>query len=75
MQLWESEFLYNLNEITLARLAIKVPKPPTFTPRRSSFGLAVNPLNKMAAGTLLITWLEKIPARYVEYAEDKTDFK
>ena len=29
------ELLYNLNEITLAMDAIKVPNPPTFTPIKS----------------------------------------
>ena len=44
----------NLYDITLAKDAINVPKPPIFTANNKSDPYSVNPDNKMAAGTLLI---------------------
>ncbi len=43
--------------------AIKVPNPPRFTPKTRSEIFFVNPLNKSAAGTLLIIWLVTSPIK------------
>ena len=58
-----SEFLKSLKEIRLAIDAIKVPSPPIFTLKSNSVEFAVKPESKIAAGTLLIIWLEISPAR------------
>ena len=54
-------FCKNLKEIKLAIDAIKVPKPPIFTPIRSSLPLLVKPDNKILAGTLEKIWLDNTP--------------
>ena len=37
--------------------AIRVPRPPRLVPIRRETPFSVNPDNRMAVGTLLITWL------------------
>ena len=59
------KFLYNLKEITLAKDAIKVPRPDTFTPANKAFPFSVNFERSKAAGTLLMIWLETRAERYV----------
>ena len=39
--------------------AIRVPRPPRLVPIRRETPFSVNPDNRMAAGTLLITWLAR----------------
>ena len=41
--------------------AIRVPRPPTFTPTISSRRSLLYPDRSMAAGTLLMTWLTSTP--------------
>nr|WP_230755008.1 hypothetical protein [Teretinema zuelzerae] len=48
-----------MNEMTLASDAISVPIPPMLTPISNSAALSVNPDMRIAAGTLLIIWLNK----------------
>ena len=46
-----------LKLIRLAIDAINVPSPPIFVPTINAEILSVKPASKIAAGTLLITWL------------------
>ena len=52
-----------MKDIRLARDAMSVPRPPRFTPVRSAGAFSVNPARRIAAGTLLITWLARMPAQ------------
>ena len=54
-------FAMSLNEIRLAIDAIRVPRPPRFTPMSRLFILSVNPERSMAAGTFEKIWLAAIP--------------
>ena len=54
-------FATSLNEIRLAIEAIRVPKPPRFTPMSRLFILSVKPERRMAAGTFEKIWLAAIP--------------
>ena len=53
--------LTSLNVIRLAMEAMSVPSPPRFTPMISGLKLSVNPESRSAAGTLLISWLDRMP--------------
>ena len=52
-----------LYEIRLAIDAINVPSPPKFVPVKSKSNLSVKPESKIAAGTLLIIWLDNTETR------------
>ena len=55
--------VYDWKEIKLARDAMRVPRPPRFTAVSRAGKLSVNPDSRIAAGTLLITWLVSMPAQ------------
>ena len=42
--------------------AMRVPRPPRFTPVSSAAKSSVKPDSRSAAGTLLMTWLTATPA-------------
>ena len=52
--------VYALNVIRLARDAMSVPTPPILTPSSSSCQLSVNRDSRMAEGTLLMHWQERV---------------
>ena len=54
-------FATNLNEMRLAIDAIRVPRPPRFTPIRSAEAFFVKPERSIAAGTFEKIWLERTP--------------
>ena len=52
-----------LKLIKLAMEAINVPSPPIFVPIMSAEQFFVNPDKRMAVGTLLIIWLERVAVK------------
>ena len=52
----------------LASEAISVPVPPMLTPTRSSGQFSVKRESRIAEGTLLITWQERVETRSVFFS-------